>query len=65
LPARTTRQTQKLLSHYGIQTRMVSYHEHNEMTKAAELIVNLETGAKIAARPPTPACPASPTPDFA
>src|SRR5712672_662559 len=43
-----TRQTQKLLSHYGIQTRMVSYHEHNEMTKAAELIVNLETGAKIA-----------------
>src|SRR3981189_3488429 len=43
-----TRQTQKLLTHYGIQTRMVSYHEHNEMTKAAELIVNLETGAKIA-----------------
>src|SRR2546429_7185026 len=43
-----TRQTQKLLSHYGIQTRMVSYREHNEMTKAAELIVNLETGAKIA-----------------
>jgi 16S rRNA (cytidine1402-2'-O)-methyltransferase len=43
-----TRQTQKLLSHYGIPTRTVSYHEHNEMTKAAELIVNLETGAKIA-----------------
>ena len=43
-----TRQTQKLLSHYSIQTRTVSYHEHNEMTKAAELIVNLETGAKIA-----------------
>jgi 16S rRNA (cytidine1402-2'-O)-methyltransferase len=43
-----TRQTQKLLSHYGIQTRTVSYHEHNEMTKAAELIVNLESGAKIA-----------------
>ncbi|HWZ83665.1 MAG TPA: 16S rRNA (cytidine(1402)-2'-O)-methyltransferase [Terriglobales bacterium] len=43
-----TRQTQKLLSHYSIPTRTVSYHEHNEMTKAAELIVNLETGAKIA-----------------
>jgi len=43
-----TRQTRKLLSHYGIQTRTVSYHEHNEMTKAAELIVNLESGAKIA-----------------
>src|SRR5450755_2940761 len=43
-----TRQTLKLLSHYGIQTRLVSYHEHNEMTKAAELVVNLEGGAKIA-----------------
>ena len=43
-----TRQTMKLLSHYGIQTRTVSYHEHNEMTKAAELVVDLEGGAKIA-----------------
>ena len=43
-----TRQTQKLLSHYGIQTRTVSYHEHNEMTKAAELVVDLESGARIA-----------------
>jgi 16S rRNA (cytidine1402-2'-O)-methyltransferase len=43
-----TRQTLKLLSHYGIKTRTVSYHEHNEMTKAAELVVNLEGGAKIA-----------------
>jgi 16S rRNA (cytidine1402-2'-O)-methyltransferase len=43
-----TRQTQKLLNHYGITTRTVSYHEHNEMTKAAELVVNLEGGAKVA-----------------
>jgi 16S rRNA (cytidine1402-2'-O)-methyltransferase len=43
-----TRQTLKLLSHYGIQTRLVSYHEHNEMTKAAELVVDLEGGAQIA-----------------
>jgi 16S rRNA (cytidine1402-2'-O)-methyltransferase len=43
-----TRQTQKLLTHYGIQTRTVSYHEHNEMTKAAELVVDLEGGAQIA-----------------
>src|SRR5712672_2287797 len=43
-----TRQTLKLLSHYGIHTRTVSYHEHNEMTKAAELVVDLESGAKIA-----------------
>ena len=43
-----TRQTQKLLNHYGITTRTISYHEHNEMTKAAELVVDLEGGAKIA-----------------
>src|ERR1019366_184472 len=43
-----TRQTLKLLSHYGIKTRLVSYHEHNEMTKAAELVVDLEGGAQIA-----------------
>jgi len=43
-----TRQTLKLLGHYGIQTRLVSYHEHNEMTRAAELVVDLEGGAKIA-----------------
>jgi len=43
---------------------MVSYHEHNEMTKAAELIVNLETGAK--SRSSTDAgMPGSPTPDVA
>jgi len=43
-----TRQTQKLLNHYEITTRTVSYHEHNEMMKAAELVVDLEGGAKIA-----------------
>jgi len=43
-----TRQTGKLLNHYGIQARTISYHEHNEMTRAAELIVNLEQGARLA-----------------
>src|ERR671922_2500619 len=43
-----TRQTQKLLNHYGIEKRTVSYHEHNEMTRAAELIVDVERGASIA-----------------
>jgi 16S rRNA (cytidine1402-2'-O)-methyltransferase len=43
-----TRQTQKLLNHYGITTRSVSYHEHNEMTRAAELVVDLEGGTNIA-----------------
>ena len=43
-----TRQTQKLLNHYGVTTRTISYHEHNEMTRAAELIVDLEQGTRIA-----------------
>jgi 16S rRNA (cytidine1402-2'-O)-methyltransferase len=43
-----TRQTQKLLDHYDIQKRTVSYHEHNEMTRAAELITDVESGASIA-----------------
>jgi 16S rRNA (cytidine1402-2'-O)-methyltransferase len=43
-----TRQTRKLLDHYGITTRTISYHEHNEMTRAAELIVDLEQGGKVA-----------------
>src|ERR1700677_3437624 len=40
-----TRQTQKLLNHYVITTRTVSYHEHNEMTRAAELAKDLQEGA--------------------
>ncbi len=43
-----TRQTQKLLNHYGIGTRTTSYHEHNEMTRSAELVLELEQGARIA-----------------
>jgi 16S rRNA (cytidine1402-2'-O)-methyltransferase len=43
-----TRQTQKLLNHYGITTRTISYHEHNEMTRAAELVKELQEGASIA-----------------
>ncbi len=43
-----TRRTQKLLNHYGIRTRTVSYHEHNELTRAAELVIQMEQGMKIA-----------------
>jgi 16S rRNA (cytidine1402-2'-O)-methyltransferase len=43
-----TRQTQKLLHHYAIKTKTVSYHEHNEMTRAAELVLDLERGARVA-----------------
>ena len=43
-----TRQTQKLLNHYGITTRTVSYHEHNEMTRATELVKEMQEGASVA-----------------
>src|ERR1700678_1533651 len=43
-----TRQTQKLLSHYAIATRTISYHEHNEMTRSAELVKELQEGASVA-----------------
>jgi 16S rRNA (cytidine1402-2'-O)-methyltransferase len=43
-----TRQTQKLLNKFGIETRLVSYHDHNEQTRSAELIVKLEGGESVA-----------------
>lgn len=43
-----TRHTRKLLDHYAIQKPLVSYHEHNEVTRAPELVLALEQGAKIA-----------------
>lgn len=43
-----TRQTQKLLHHYGVTTRTVSYHQHNEMTRAAELVKEMQEGASVA-----------------
>jgi 16S rRNA (cytidine1402-2'-O)-methyltransferase len=43
-----TRQTQKLLNHFEIQTPTVSCHEHNERHRAAELIEALRAGGRIA-----------------
>lgn len=43
-----TRRTQQLLNHYGIKARTVSYHEHNELTRAPELIIQMEEGSRIA-----------------
>jgi len=43
-----TRQTHKLLQHYAIATRTTSYHEHNEMTRSAELVKEIQEGASVA-----------------
>ncbi len=43
-----TRRAQKLLNHYGVKTRTVSYHAHNEITRAPELILEMEEGSDVA-----------------
>jgi 16S rRNA (cytidine1402-2'-O)-methyltransferase len=43
-----TRQTRKLLSHFGIAVPTVSCHSHNERRRAQELIAELKSGARIA-----------------
>jgi len=42
--AEDTRQTLKLLNHYGIRTRLVSYHEHNKLSRVDQILSGLEQG---------------------
>src|SRR2546423_14535670 len=53
-----TRHTRKLLTHYGIDTKTISYHEHNERERAAELCALLTAGTKNP--PPSPPGPPPP-----
>jgi 16S rRNA (cytidine1402-2'-O)-methyltransferase len=41
-----TRTTKRLLDHYGIETRTLSYHEHNEANRTEDLIARLLAGEK-------------------
>ncbi len=43
-----TRQTQKLLNHFSIQKPTVSYHMHNELSRAEELAAELKAGGTLA-----------------
>jgi 16S rRNA (cytidine1402-2'-O)-methyltransferase len=43
-----TRQTRKLLDHYGIHTATVSYHEHNETDRAEDLVARMLGGVSVA-----------------
>jgi 16S rRNA (cytidine1402-2'-O)-methyltransferase len=43
-----TRHTRVLLEHYGIKTKLTSYHEHNERERAEELGTLLQEGQSIA-----------------
>lgn len=48
IAAEDTRQTRKLLTHFDIQTRLVSYHEHNKQASGPELIRLIGEGRSIA-----------------
>jgi len=43
-----TRHTRKLLDRHGIKARTLSYHEHNEAARVAEILPRLEAGERIA-----------------
>lgn len=43
-----TRQTQKLLNHFGIRTPTISCHEHNERERAEEIVALLRQGGRVA-----------------
>lgn len=48
IAAEDTRHTGKLLKHYEVMCPMVSYHEHNELARTAELMDRLAAGQQIA-----------------
>jgi 16S rRNA (cytidine1402-2'-O)-methyltransferase len=43
-----TRRTRILLDRHGIQARLLSYHEHNEAQRTAEVLPRLTAGARVA-----------------
>ena len=43
-----TRHTRKLLERHGIRARLLSYHEHNEAARTAEVLPRLEAGERVA-----------------
>lgn len=48
IAAEDTRHSRKLLTHYGIATPLLSYHDHVERTKAPRLVERLKGGEDIA-----------------
>lgn len=48
IAAEDTRHTRRLLDHYGIRTRLLAVHEHNENAAADGLVALLEQGQRIA-----------------
>lgn len=47
IAAEDTRNSQKLLNHYDIHTKLTSYHEHNKWDKGRTLIEKLRSGENV------------------
>ncbi len=48
LACEDTRRTKVLLDRYGVTATLVSYHEHNERARAAELVARMASGSVVA-----------------
>ena len=48
IAAEDTRHSGRLLTHYGVQTPLISLHEHNEKNRGQQLLGKLERGQSIA-----------------
>jgi len=48
IAAEDTRHTRKLLSHFDIHTRLISYHEHNKVERGPEIIERILAGQDVA-----------------
>src|SRR5205814_6793674 len=48
IAAEDTRRTARLLSHHGISTPTVSFHEHNTRSRVPQLVSRLEAGEDVA-----------------
>ena len=48
IAAEDTRNTQKLLNHFNISTKQISFHEHNTQERIPKLVEKLKTGINIA-----------------
>lgn len=48
IAAEDTRHSRKLLTHYGLSTRLISYHDHNEKGRTEQLLERLKEGEDVA-----------------
>jgi 16S rRNA (cytidine1402-2'-O)-methyltransferase len=48
IAAEDTRRTRKLLAHYGVPGKLISYHDHNEERASARILDDLMAGADVA-----------------